>query len=352
MKNAQSLPLEAIKTIPFFDVTAWAPGRSISNPHFFVGGEWHCWFAAGNELRRIYAWPAEANYFGDAPERETDQSFRLLNLIHQRASYPEMYRASDGIWNDFQNFATSLAKINLFYETSKRTKGTDTVRFVQTEIEYIVMVGRGVYDLLQEMIAAHWERITLFEPAKHKRSLPKSFADMALKGDTPRTSEELQEKYGLPKILADWYVSQTLFFKWLRLLRNQLAHGGHSPVQLLFCTERGYAIHREEKPWCDLYDWPKDVELPNGLVPIRPAICAIIHSTVLATESIAEIFERTIQFPKELFPGLKYFSRGYHDREYHQIGEVLRDSWWCETRMPVLPPENMPQAAIAPKESV
>jgi hypothetical protein len=349
MGNSETIPIEAFKVIPFFDAASWSPDRAISSLHFFVKGEWHCWFPAGNELQRVYAWPSEASYFGDAPERSTDQSFQFLNLTYQRASFPEMYRASHGIWNDFQNFATSLAKINLFFQSSKKTKGTETTRFVQTEIEYIVMVARGVYDLLQEMIAAHWDRIRLHKPLKSKRQLPKSFADVVLKGDQPRSSEELIEKYGLPKVFADWYVSQTRFFKWLRSLRNRMAHGGGSPVKILFCAERGYAIQRGEKPWCDLYDWPKEVEVQNGLVPIRPAICTIIWNTVTVTDSFAQVLERTIEFPKELFPGLKYYSRGYHDREFHQIGEVLTNSWWCDTRLPDQPIEDKPQAPIHPK---
>lgn len=351
MGNSQTIPIEAFKVIPFFDASAWSPDRVISCLHFFVRDEWHCWFPAGNELRRIYAWPSEASYFGDAPERQTDQSFQFLNLTHQRAFFPEMARTSHGIWNDFQNFATSLAKINLFYETSKRTKQTSTTRFIQTEIEYIVMVARGVYDLLQEMIAAYWDRIKLREPTRNKKQLPKSFADMVLKKDEPRTSDELVDKYGLPKIFGDWYASQTSFFKWLRSLRNRLAHAGGSPIDAIFCHERGYAIQRGEKLWCELYDWPNEIEAQNNLVPIRPAICAIIQNTVAATDSFAQILERTIQLPNELFPGLKYYSRGYHDLELHQIGEVLKNSWWCETRMPELPVENKPQAPIITKAS-
>jgi prepilin-type processing-associated H-X9-DG protein len=130
-----------------------------------------------------------------------------------------------------------------------------------------------------------------------------------------------------------------------------MAHGGGSPVNILFCDERGYAIQRGEKPWCDLYDWPKEVELQHGLVPIRPAICAIVWNTVAVTDSFAQVLERTIQLPKELFPGLKYYSRGYHDREFHQINEVLKNSWWCETRLPDQPVENKPQAPIPPEPS-
>jgi len=346
MRNAQAIPIEALKVIPFFDPTAWNSSRDISCLVFFVEGEWHCWLPSGNELHRILMWPCESGYYGDAPERPTDQTFQFFNLTYQRASFPEMHRATRGIWVDFQNLATSLAKINLFHEVSKNSQGAETTRFVQTEVEYIVMVARGVYDLLQEMIAAHWERIKLHEPPKHKRPLPKSFADVVLKGDTPRTANEIMDRYGLPKIFAVWYVAQTQFFVWLRLLRNRMAHGGDSAVNALFCDKRGYAIRRSEKPWCELYDWPKEVELQNELVPIRPALCAIVWNAVTVTDSFAKVLERTIELPKDLFPGLRYYSRGYHDREFYQIGEVLHNSWWCETRLPNPPYEQKPQAPI------
>lgn len=201
------------------------------------------------------------------------------------------------------------------------------------------------------MIAAHWDRIKLHKPPRNKRQLPKSFAEVVLKGDQPRPSADLVDRFGLPQIFADWYVSQTKFFKWLRSLRNRMAHGGSSAAKILYCAERGYAIHRGEKPWCDLYDWPKEVELQNGLVPIRPALCAMIWNTVTVTDSFAQVLEHTIELPNPLFPGLCYYSRGYHDREFHQIGDVLHNSWWCDTRAPELPIEDKPQAPIPPGPS-
>jgi hypothetical protein len=131
-----------------------------------------------------------------------------------------------------------------------------------------------------------------------------------------------------------------------------MAHGGGSAAKIIFCDERGYGIFRSEKYWRDLYDWPKEVEVENGIVPIRPAICAIVRNTITVTDSFADVLERIIQLPKELFPGLKYFSRGYHDNELRQIDEVLKHSWWCETRLPDEQYDNKPQAPIPPDPRV
>jgi hypothetical protein len=332
------LSIEELKVIPYFNASAWRPDRYLNYPFmFFVKGEWHSWVAVGPKLQKMYMWPGESSYFGDAPERPTDQCYRLFNLLQKRASYPEMHRASRGIWTDFQNFATSLAKINLFFETSKQNKSIQTSRFVQTEIEYVVMVARGVYDLLQEIIGIHWKRIELMEKPKHKRDLPKSFADVVLHGDRPRTLEEIEEKWGLPKFLAEWYVAETDFFFWLRSLRNRLAHGGNDAVESIFTTERGFALSRREKPWCELYDWPVECELPNQLVPVRPVVATIIWSTIIATETFTQNLTKYIKFPDEIYPGLNYYSRGFHDQELAELHHVIDGSAWCDTRLKMEP---------------
>jgi hypothetical protein len=204
-------------------------------------------------------------------------------------------------------------------------------RFVQTEVEYIIYVIRSVFDLLQEMIAGHWDRIELLDKSVKKQKLPKSFADVLLHKETLRTSEEITKRYGLPKPFADWYVENAKFFMFIRTLRNRLAHSGHSPIEALFCTERGFAIFRKERHWCELYDWPKEVELPNELVPLRPVLCTMVWAIVAATDTFAQILTKTIVLPGELFPGLRYFSRGYHDHEFIKMDKVLEHSWWCDT---------------------
>jgi hypothetical protein len=345
MESSDKISLDKLKAIPYFDPKAWTPSRHLPALFFFAKNEWHCWLAINGELQKMRMEPCQANYFGDRPERPTDNCFRFLHLTAQRASFAEMHRASSGIWNDFQDLATSLAKIKLFFETSK-TKGLETTRFVQTEIEFIIMVCRSVFDLLQEMIAAHWSRIELYEKPKHKKKLPSSFGDVVLHGDTIRTSEQITEKYGLPKYFADWYVAQAPFFASLRRLRNEMAHGGNVAVKALYSTERGYAIHRWEKPWCSFYEWPTEVELPNQLVPIRPVLCSIISKVIAATDSFAQVLEGTIQLPNPLFPGFHFFSRGFYDLELSEISDVLEHSWWCDAVSDVTGPEAASSEAI------
>ena len=116
-----------------------AGGRKIGCLSFFVAGEWHSWFAAEGELHNFISWPVEAGYFGDAPERATDQHFPILDLLLQRLLNERMERPFCGLEDDFQNMAASLAQFRLFFEISRA--GREVRRFVQTEIEYLVSVG-------------------------------------------------------------------------------------------------------------------------------------------------------------------------------------------------------------------
>ena len=126
----ENIPIEDMKQIPWFDSTAWTPSRAISSSCFYVDGKWQSWLPIDGKLQKMYMEPVESTYFGDKPERETDQCFELLNLAAQRISFPDMYRSIIGITGDFRNLATSLAKIRVFFKVSKARNGVS--RFVET----------------------------------------------------------------------------------------------------------------------------------------------------------------------------------------------------------------------------
>lgn len=330
MARVEEFDIAQLREIPFVNASAYAPDRHLSNLNFFVNSEWHCWIAGNCQLHKMIMQPVEADYFGDRPERATDRCYRFLNLVAQRASYPEMFRASRGIWNDIQNLAASLAKLNLFYESSKL--GQQTWRFAATEVEYIVAVCRSIFDLLQEMIGSLWERIELKDKSVRKKPLPASFRAVMYQSKALLSAPEITKKYGLPPAFAEWYLSQEKFFMALRDVRDRIAHRGDEAMEIVFSTERGHAIRRNEPIWGELYDWPLAVELPNQLVPLRPLLHSVIARVIKVTDSFADVLEGTIGLAQELYPGLRLFSRGYHDSELAQMEDVLKHSWWCDTR--------------------
>lgn len=321
-----AISMKELEQVPYL-AKPFPASSIVASLSFFVGGEWHCWLPVGGKLQKMKMWPYEASYFGDRPERGTDQFFPLFDLLAQRTLQPGMTRAKNGLQNDFRGLAASLAKMSLYHREG--IGGVEVRWFMQTELEYVLMVARSVFDLLQEVISAHWASIKV-AGQRHKRKLPGSFSDVIRQGDRLRTAEEIAEKYSLSPSLADWYSAQAPFFMVLRSLRDKVMHGGALPAETLFVTDRGFAIFRDLKPFSELYQWPVECELPNHLVPLRPVVCRIIQSTRDACDSFAKYLLDNVQLPPEIAPGFRYYSRGEHDCELTLVPKILKDSLWCD----------------------
>jgi hypothetical protein len=321
--HTATVPAEELQKIPFL-AKPITMDRLIPCLYFYVEGEWHCWLVAGPELHKIKMFPVESNYFGDKPERETDQLFPLLDFIAQRALVPEVGMFFYGIWNDYQSLAATLAKLKLFFEM----KGGkyEVRRFVQTEAEYIILVCRSLFDLLQEMISVYWSRIAF--PDKKTKKLPKSFADVVRAGDTVRSASDIQAKYDLPEPMAQWYAKHADFFLKLRAMRDRLVHSGANAVEMLFVADNGFAISKELRPFCDLYQWPEGCEILNGLVPLRPVLCLLIQRVLDACCDFAAMIQTLVQFPTEMAPGLRLYSRGCFDQELSEVPSVIATGAW------------------------
>ena len=80
---SDAIPMAALKEVPFLKPNI-SPGHPILSLSFFVQDEWHCWLPHGDKLVKMKMWPVESTYFGDKPERDSDQDFALLNLMAQR----------------------------------------------------------------------------------------------------------------------------------------------------------------------------------------------------------------------------------------------------------------------------
>ena len=318
-----TVPAEELQTIPFL-AKPISEHRVVPTLQFYVSGEWHCWLPVGPTLHKMKMWPVEANYFSDRAEKETDQLFPLLDFMAQRALFPETGVFFNGIRNDFQNLAAALAKLRAFFEM----KGGkyELHRFVQTETEYIIFVCRSLFDLLQELISVYWSRIDF--SGRMTRNLPKSFADVIREGENERPVSVIQRKYGLPEPMAQWYSSYAGFFLKLRAMRDRIVHSGADAVEMVFITEDGFAISKEPRPFCELYEWPAGREIENGLVPFRPVLCSMVQRAVNACNDFAGMIQALVRFPPEIAPGLHLYSRGHYDTELSEVPSVIAAGAW------------------------
>lgn len=324
----REIKLTELKKIPYIDVDHIS-GRAIPSLSFYDGGEWHLWFPGPNGLVDLKGEPAESDYFAKEPEKDTDIYFDFLNFMNQRAYWRSVTHPINSIRHDLHNLGASLGKLGLFYEASK-VKEMNVTRFVSTELEYIFVVCRSIFDLLQEIIAGLWDKIDLKDKTIVKRQLPKSFRRMIMESNSLMEVDEIQTKFQIPRDLAAFYFRQAPFFQTLRSYRDNITHRGHG-FQFIYVTEKGFAVDKDQKPFASFNVWNDEHMLPNGLSSLRPAISYVIIQTLTACEDFSSSIQQTILFPPDIAPGFQLFIRGYHNAELLNMKKVLENCMWWDT---------------------
>src|SRR5204862_6974265 len=121
----------------------------------------------------------------------------------------------------FHNMGTSLAKRRHFFHSQRTLPPRSASRFAYTELEYLVMLTRTVFDLLQEMISLLWaNHVQLLdqqaENRRLSRKLPTTFSRLVLRDkQEPRSADEIETEFGLTKMLAEEYAGVTYFLSML-----------------------------------------------------------------------------------------------------------------------------------------
>ena len=309
----------ALSDVPFLALETLG-GRHIGPLSFHDGKAWRLWIQT--EPGRFFEMkgePAEAAYFAVEPERSTDQNRPLLDFLVQRANYADLSPVTAAIQDDLLNLSAAVAKLDLIYAQADARNGA--TRMAATEVEYILLVCRSLFDFIQEMSAKLWTRIRLLDPQARKTQLKTKFSDMVLTSGKPRSSEEIAARFHLPGALADAYARHIPVFQGIRRLRDNLVHRGYA-LETIFRGETGFLIGRKLGPF-HLNVWHEDEIEPNDLAPLRPALGLIIHGTLAAGDDFARTFQNTIQFPPETVPGMRLFTRGYFDAGW---GALLTDA--------------------------
>ena len=324
------IPTDEILKIPFLDSKNLG-NRVITTLTFYEKGEWHSWLVMPDgKLIKLKAIPVEDIYFARAPEKPEDIFFGYLNLMTQQACFPIVIGTIYGLRNDLYNLGASLAKLRLFYEISKerKDKHNNIRRFVSTEVEYIIFVCRSVFDLLQKTIADLWDIITFIDKPKSRRHLPQSFREMILRDNILMSPDDIITRYDIIEPLAKFYHRQGPFFVRLRKYRDDISHRGKE-VEIIFVTERGFAVQADTQPFTSFGVWKDEQMLPGNLASLRTAIAYVINETFKACEEFAMIMKDTIKMPPEIAPGFQLFIRGCNNNELIAIKDILdKCLWW------------------------
>jgi len=323
------IALEHLRELKHLDVSA-LNGRVIPFHALHDGQKWHLWFPASDRLIHTdTAVPVECFYFSQRPVGEGDIYFRLLEFLQQRAYWREIVHYVDGLYADLQNAGASLSKLRLIFDHS-RGNSRDTGRMVVTEIEYMFLTCRSIFDLLQEVVVALWSKVRLFDQDLKKANLPSTYRKMVLRDEKPMSKEEIASRFRLPESIAAIYASSAPFFTWLRSYRDLVAHSGHTPDKV-FITEKGFAISKEDRPFRDMNIWSEANSLPKELGSVLSVMGHVLATTFATCDAFADAFSKTIQFPPAVAPKHHIFVCGPHLHNLVSLNELVQARPWYDS---------------------
>lgn len=292
----------------------------------------------------------EGDYVGVGAAKESDLFIPFVHLMWQRASWPEVCPLISAIsddFDDFHNMGTSLAKLKHFFQSQLALPPRSASRFAYTELEYLVMLTRTVFDLLQEMISLLWaNHVQLLdkqaESRRLSRKLPTTFSRLVLRDkQEPRSADEIETEFGLPKPLAEEYAGITSFFSRLRNLRDAVVHGG-TGVGEIYVTERGFCINPKHRPFSAFDDWRPEHYYNEHIASVLPWIANLILRTIQACNGLTTTFGKVIQLSPEIAPGYLVYVRGPHNEAIVEVLKVRSGGspWWI-LGGPAVEPESV-----------
>jgi len=278
----------------------------------------------------------QVNYVAKQPARDSDIFIPFVDLMWQRASYPEVCFFISAICDDFHNMGTSIAKLKLFFDSRNSfAPSMMASNFAATEIEYLIILTRSVFDLLQEIISRIWSNyVRMKNPEEEKlrrsRKLPDTFSKMILRDkNILKNSNDIQQQYGIPKVLAKEYANSAVFFVDLRDMRDQIVHGG-SARTTIFNTEKGFCVSSTDKPFNKFNGWDESHRYNNNLYSILPWIANIIIQTISSCNNLMNALASCVLFPPEIAPGYRVFVRGPATKSLYEVLEISKGNspWW------------------------
>jgi hypothetical protein len=303
--------LSQLAEIPYLDLSE-PQGRFLSTLCFYDNG-WHLWIEGGEKREiLIHMKPvdaAEMLYFGKEPAKESDLYWRFLNFLAQRASTPSVAKAFNAIRDDIYNLSAALAKIELL-QTLKDKIPHGRSRMAGTEVEYIVVLCRGLFDFLQEFLRGLWETVHLTDQSIDKKPLKKSFNDMVTYKGEPAETVTTVKRFGLPTEIAACYTEAAKVFSSLRTFRDNVVHNG-TPSLHIYELDDGFFTDAKFAPLPNHRIWHDHERAPNELVPLLPALQILASETMTVCDNFSEALEKVIGFPAPFVPGMQLYIRSY-----------------------------------------
>jgi hypothetical protein len=331
-----AITVESLKAIPYLRTEHLGDGRSVKLMPLWDGESWKMWIDTPVGLTEVKIVDTmEGDYVARRAAKESDLFIPFIHLMWQCASWPEICPLISAISEDFHNMGTSAAKLRHFFDSRSRLPAGAASRFARTELEYLVMLCRSVFDLLQEIISTLWEKkVRLLDDTAEKRrrssKLPETFSKLVLHDKKrARTASEIEAKFGLPSSLAAQYASLVPFFSELRDIRDDVVHGRRG-LGRIFDTERGFCVEPKTAPFYSFNGWLPEHYYNENIVSILPWTANLILRTIDACNSLMNAFAQVITLPPEIAPGYFILVRGPNNEALKDLIQANSggSTWW------------------------
>jgi hypothetical protein len=300
------------------------------------GDKWHLWVPGPEGLVSAKIVDIkEGSYIAKSPADDSDLHILFAEFMWQRASFPEIRHLIEAIISDFHNMSACVAKLRLFHDSRDSLRIGDPRQFAITELEYLAVLARGVFDLLQASLARIWEkRVRLTDENWEKRRkghpLPVRFSRLIVREEQSlRTAKEIEDDFGLPPEIARAYTKHGSFFLQLRAFRDDIIHHGHS-LSFLTSTEKGFCVIPTMKPFSSYEGWLPQHWYNENCVSLLPWVADIVIRTIDACDTIVDALSRAIDFPPEIAPGYRVYIRGSSNPALLDVLRVHEGGspWW------------------------
>jgi hypothetical protein len=303
-------------------------GRVVPLLTFFDGADWYLWIPVkDDELGRMAGGEVISGSYCAASTADPtrDFEFPLGTLINMRASFGPAMSEFAKLESDIHRCAAVLEKYHMFFREPGGHRN-DMSLLVVSELEYLLVLLRSLYDVLQCVVAAISGLLRYSDGSRVSRSLTLSFASVALRGDDIRTSDQIHSEFGIPLPLAHWYEQQAPFFRALRGLRDDIAHRGGDP-STVFCLPRGFAVAPTQAPWSRFDFWPEAERSPEGLGSLRKFFASFILSAIDACNEFGRVLAASVVLPPAISDDVRFIIRSPFGRHLVNLPAMRAQPW-------------------------
>jgi hypothetical protein len=314
------------KDLPYLKIEN-LKGRPIHLDLFHDGKKWHYWIPLDNGLLQplqVYDC-SEMIYLAKQPVHHSDAYFPLVDFIYKHVDLKNIDSFISALISDILNLGASLKKLDLI----RGFKDLEIApRLVTTELEYLIVLCRSMFDLLQEIVSRIWETITLIDSSIKKKQLPNSFNDVVKK---ILLDKDIQNLYGIPPNLAKWYSKYAPFFCKLRGVRDAIAHQSLQDP-LIYINDKGFSIGVSSSPlpFRELMCFPEDILGDESVVSLNYFIASFVYETLAACASFAKEITKEIEFAPDFAPECNYFIRSPSMPSLLGLERILKKDPWAE----------------------